>query len=184
MSRAKLTRVAREELGGLHLRLLICQVLLAPLPIHVGSRLRAAGLRAAGLRIGHGTVIWGMPTITGGHGRAHNLSIGQRCLLNIGCLFDLGAPITIGDSVGLGHQVLLLTTSHRLGPPEYRAAAPYAQPITIHHGAWLGARVIVLPGVTIGVGAVVGAGAVVTRDVPANTMVAGSPARVIHELGS
>lgn len=80
------------------------------------------------------------------------------------------------------HQVLILTTSHEIGPQGQRAAALEARPVCIGSGAWLGARCTILPGVTIGAGAIIAAGAVVSRDVPANTMVAGIPARVIKSL--
>ena len=179
---SKLIRVLREELGGLHLRLSLARVLLAPLPIHVGSRLRASILRLAGFKIGPGCVIWGAPTITGNHDLYCKLTIGQGCWVNIGCFFDLGAPITIGDQVAIGHQVVILTTSHEIGTPQRRASALYAKPVSIGTGAWLGARCTILPGVTIGAGAVVAAGAVVNRDVPPNAMVAGVPARIVKTL--
>lgn len=178
----KLLHVAREETSGLHPRLLLTQMCCALLPSHVGSRLRVYALRAAGFRIGHGSVMWGMPRITGNRDLYTRLSFGRRCLVNVGCFFDLGASITIGDGVALGHQVMILTTSHAFGPAEFRAGPTYTKPVVIQDGAWLGARVLVLPGVTIGAGAVVAAGAVVTRDIPANALVAGVPAHPIRSL--
>jgi maltose O-acetyltransferase len=178
----KLKRVVHEELGGLHLRLLVARLILMPLPIHVGSRLRVAVLRLAGFQIGSGSLMWGMPTITGDADLYTKLKIGQRCWFNIGCIFDLGAPITIGDQVAFGHHVVVLTSSHEVGPPTQRAAALYTKPVTISDGAWLGARCTILPGVQIGTGAIVAAGAVVNRDVPPNTMVAGVPARVVKTV--
>ena len=150
--------------------------------MHVGSRLRRLGLRAAGFAVGEGTVFWGTPRFTGGRALARNFTIGRRCVMNVGCFFDLGAPITIGDGVAFGHQVLVLTTSHELGPADYRASAPSSPPITIHARAWTGPRATILPGLTIGAGAVVAAGALVARDVPANTMVGGVPARPLKAL--
>jgi maltose O-acetyltransferase len=179
---AKLTKVIREELSGLHLRLFLARVLLAPLPIHVGSRLRVYVLRLAGFQIGHGCVIWGLPTITGNSDLYSNLAIGRECLVNVQCFFDLGAPITIGDRAALGHQVVVLTTSHHVGQPGRRAGAAYTKPVTIGEGAWLGARCTIFPGVNIGTGAVVAAGAIVNQDVPPNTLVAGIPARVMKTL--
>jgi maltose O-acetyltransferase len=179
---SKLWRVISEELSGLHLRLLLIQILLAPLPIHVGSRLRVYGLRLAGFSIGHSCVMWGTPRITGDRDLYRKLTIGQGCWFNMGCFFDLGAPITIGDRVAFGHQVMIMTNSHDVGAPHQRAAALYAKPVTIEDGAWLGARCTILPGVTIGAGAVVAAGAIVNKDVPPNTLVAGVPARAIKLL--
>jgi maltose O-acetyltransferase len=161
---------------------LLARILLTPLPIHVGSRVRVYILRLAGFQIGSGCVMWGTPTITGGRDLYRKLTIGQGCWLNVECFFDLGAPISIGDRVAIGHQVMILTTSHEIGPYGQRAAALEARPVCIGTGAWLGARCTILPGVTIGAGAIIAAGAVVSRDVPANTMVAGIPARVIKSL--
>jgi maltose O-acetyltransferase len=178
----KLARVFREEISGLHLKLLLARLILAPLPIHVGSRLRVYVLRLAGFHIGHGCVMWSTPTITGDGDLYRKLRIGQGCWLNIGAFFDLGASITIGDRVAIGHQVMILTTSHEIGPRGQRAAALETKPVNIGEGAWLGARCTILPGVTIGAGAIVAAGAMVSRDVPPNAMVAGIPARVIKSL--
>jgi maltose O-acetyltransferase len=178
----KLFQLAREELAGLHLRWLLARLLVAPLPIHVGSRARAYGLRLAGFNIGHGTVIWGMPTITGSGNLYLRLTMGEQCWINVNCFFNLGAAITLGNRVGLGHQVMLLTETHELGCAERRTGPVIAQPITIGDGVWVGARATILPGVTIGQGAVVAAGALVTKDVPANALVAGVPAKTIKEL--
>ena len=178
----KLKRVLYEEASGLHLRLLLARLILMPLPIHVGSRLRVAVLRLAGFQIGVGTLMWGTPTFTGDAKLYSKLTIGQRCWLNVGCFLDLGAPITIGDQVALGHEVIILTSSHEIGPLAQRAAALYTKPVTIGDGAWLGARCTILPGVCIGAGAIVAAGAVVNRDIAPNTMVAGVPARVVKTL--
>lgn len=178
----KFKRVIREELGGLHIRLLLARLILMPLPSHVGSRLRVAVLRLVGFRIGSGSLMWGTPEITGDADLYAQLTIGQRCWFNVGCFFDLGASITIGDQVAFGHHVVVLTGSHEVGPPAQRAARLYTKPVTIGNGAWLGARCTILPGVTIGAGAIVAAGAVVNRDVPPNTLVAGIPARVVKSL--
>ena len=175
-------RLLREEFAGLHLRLLLARLLLGPLPIHVGGRVRPLILRLVGFRIGHGTVMAGTPIITGDGNLSRNLVIGRGCWINIGCLFDLGAEITIGNKVSIGHDVLLLTTSHEVGSSLNRALTPIARPITIGGGSWLGSRSTILPGVTIGVGAIVAAGSVVHRDVPPNTLVAGVPARIIKNL--
>jgi maltose O-acetyltransferase len=178
-----LTRVVREETHGFHPRLLLARLLTALLPVHAGSRLRTAVLRrVAGFRIGRGTLFTGMPTITGPRHLSRHLTVGSLCWFNIRCTLDLSAEIEIGDQAYFGHDVMLLTSSHEVGPVERRAAEVYAKPIHVGAGAWLGARCVVLPGITIGEGAIVGAGAVVTKDVPPNTVVGGIPARVIREL--
>jgi maltose O-acetyltransferase len=181
---SKLSRLLREEFAGLHPRLRLAQLLAAPLPIYVGNRWRTLLLRWAGFQIGPGTVIWGMPTITGGKDLRANLRIGRSCWLNAGCFIDAGAAVFIGDHVSIGQQALLITVSHALGDATRRAAAPTALPIMIGNGAWLGARCTILPGVEVGAGAVVAAGAVVTHNVPPHTLVGGVPARPIRQLDS
>lgn len=174
--------VVREEFAGLHLRWLIVRALLALLPIHVGGRIRALGLRLAGFQVGRGTIFAGLPAVTGDRNFHEMLHIGRDCWLNIGCLLDLGAPISIGNKVSLGHGVLVLTRSHELGTASQRAGGIFARPVTVGDGAWLGARCTILPGVKVGAGAVVAAGALVTHDVPENVVVAGVPARIIRKL--
>lgn len=178
----KLIRILREELAGLHPRLLLARMLLAPLPIHVGGRVRVMVLRLIGFSIGPRTLVCSTPIITGGQRLYGQLRIGCDCWLNVGVFFDLGAPVLIGDRVAIGHEAMLLTSSHAIGSAERRAAALQAGPITIGDGVWLGARCIILPGVSVGAGAMVAAGAVVNRDVPPNAMVAGVPARVVKTL--
>jgi maltose O-acetyltransferase len=152
------------------------------LPLHVGNRARVALLRAAGFSIGRGTVMWGLPQITG-DGRVEKLlTIGSLCRFNVGCVFDVNAAITIDDLVGCGHEVMFLTTTHEIGGEGRRSGPPVARPITVGRACWLGARAMILSGVTIGDASVVAAGAVVTKDVPPNTMVAGVPARPIRQL--
>ena len=91
-------------------------------------------------------------------------------------------PIIIGNRAQIAYHVTLITGDHHIGPPASRAGVMNARPITIGEGAWIGARVVVLPGVTIGAGAVVAAGAIVTKDVAPNTLVAGVPARFLRKL--
>ena len=178
----KIGRLVRAEFEGFHLRLLIARILLAPLPIHVGGRLRGAILRLAGFQIGRGTIFAGTPIITLADNHYKNLLIGEGCWFNIACLFDLGAQIRIGDKVSMGHGVLILTRSHEVGTSEQRALTLLVKPVNVGSGVWLGSRSTILPGVTIGDGAIVAAGSVVHQDVPPNTLVAGVPARVVKNL--
>src|SRR5262245_7718800 len=105
----KLQEIFRQETCGFHLRLMLASVLLAPLPPFTCSRLRVYALRKAGFQIGHGTVMWGLPTFTGIGDIYQRLIIGTRCVFNTGCVFDLEAPITIGTNVAFGHEVMVLT---------------------------------------------------------------------------
>lgn len=178
----KMAKILHEEFDGWHWRWLLARVLLAPLPLHVGNRVRALVLRLAGFHIGHGTVIWGTPTITGSGNLYSRLHIGEFCWLNVGIFFNLGADIFVGDRAGIGHQVMILTETHDIGEPARRTGPVRPLPVKIGAGVWIGARATILPGVTIGEGAVVAAGSLVTKDVPANVMIAGVPAKVIKEL--
>lgn len=110
------------------------------------------------------------------------LSIGDRVFANFGLTALDCAPITIGADTQIGPHVQLLTPTHPLAAAERLSKVESARPITIGSNVWLGGGVIVLAGVTIGDNSVVGAGAVVTRDIPPNVLAAGNPARVIREL--
>lgn len=179
---SRLWRGVREELGALHPRLLLSRLILAAVPDEVGGRLRARVLRLGGLDIGARTVLAGTPKISGGGELYRQLHIGRDCWFNIQCVLEVHAELTIGDRVQLGQQVMVLTNTHELGPAGRRSGSLQAMPVNIGDGAWLGARCTILPGVSIGDGAAVAAGAVVTKDVPPNTLVAGIPAKVVREL--
>jgi maltose O-acetyltransferase len=111
-----------------------------------------------------------------------NITIGARCFANYGLTALDVAPITIGDDVLFGPHVQLLTPTHPLEPGPRRDKWEAAKPITIEDNVWLGGGVIVLPGVTIGENTVVGSGAVVTKDLPANVVAVGNPAKAIRGL--
>ncbi|MCU1473549.1 sugar O-acetyltransferase [Amnibacterium sp.] len=111
-----------------------------------------------------------------------HLSIGARTFVNVNLTALDVAPITIGEDCQIGPNVQLLTPVHPLEAQPRRNRLEAAKPITIGDNVWLGGGVIVCPGVTIGDDTVVGAGSVVTRDLPANVLAVGSPARVLREL--
>jgi acetyltransferase-like isoleucine patch superfamily enzyme len=148
----------------------------------MAPRSRARLLAVAGLAVGERTLVMSRFRLIGGSGASRNLSIGTDCFVNQDCVFDATAPIDIGRDVNLGHGVLITTSAHLVGGPERRGGLLQPRPVRVGAGAWLGSRVIVLPGVDIGEGAIVGAGAVVTRSVPPHTMVAGVPARELKRL--
>ncbi|MFW6641913.1 sugar O-acetyltransferase [Nocardiopsis algeriensis] len=112
----------------------------------------------------------------------YNISVGARTFVNCGAVMLDVAPIRIGADVQIGPNVQLLTPTHPLDPDKRRQKWEAAEPVTIGDNVWLGGGVIVCPGVSIGENTVVGAGAVVTRDLPANVVAVGNPARVIREL--
>ncbi|RIY34528.1 DapH/DapD/GlmU-related protein [Psittacicella gerlachiana] len=109
-----------------------------------------------------------------------NIKFGENVFVNTGVQFTDVGGITLEDGVLIGPRTNLITASHPLAPAQRHDLE--IAPIVIKKNAWLGANVTVLPGVTIGENAVVAAGAVVTKDVPANTVVAGVPAKVLKQL--
>ena len=109
-----------------------------------------------------------------------NITIGKDVFINSGCHFQDQGGIEIGDGALIGHNVVLATINHDLNPKENRKNHYAAIKIGAH--VWIGSNATVLPGVTIGDYAVVAAGAVVTRDVPAMTVVGGVPARVLKTI--
>lgn len=110
-----------------------------------------------------------------------NITIGKDVFLNMGCKFQDQGGIFIGDGSLIGHNVVLVTLNHAMDPADRATMIP--APIHIGKRVWIGANATVLPGVTIGDGAIVAAGAVVTKDVPENTVVGGVPARVMRKIG-
>jgi maltose O-acetyltransferase len=111
------------------------------------------------------------------------ISIGARTFVNFDCVMLDVAPITIGEACQVATRVQFLTATHPIDPGPCRIGWEYAEPITLGGNVWLGGGVIVCPGVTIGDDTVVGAGAVVTRDLPAGVVAVGTPARVLREIG-
>ena len=110
------------------------------------------------------------------------VSIGAGTTVNYRCFFDSFATIRIGRSCAIGMEVLFCTSTHELGPPEKRAGRPTGTRITVGDGCWIGARAVILPGVTIENGCLIAGGAVVTKDCAANGLYAGVPARRVRDL--
>ena len=109
--------------------------------------------------------------------------IGDGTFVNVGAVILDVAPVTIGAACQIASRVQLLTATHPIDPGPRRAGWESGAPITIADNVWLGGGAIVCPGVTIGEDTVVGAGAVVTRDLPAGVVAVGVPARVLREIG-
>lgn len=105
-----------------------------------------------------------------------NITIGKNVFINSGCRFQDQGGITIGDDTLIGHNAVLVTLNHGFAPDKRKDM--YPAPIVIGKNVWIGANTTVLPGVSIGDNAIVAAGAVVTKDVPENSVVAGIPAKI------
>jgi maltose O-acetyltransferase len=156
--------------------------IVASLPHSTFNRTRTTLLRRSGIRVGARSLVMGPIRFTGPGDARFLFSIGDDTFITGPVHVDLGAAVRIGDQVRLGQHVTLLTLDHEIGPPERRCGRLTAAPIEIGDGAWLSSNVTLLPGVAVGSGAVVGAGALVSKDVPPNTLVAGVPARVVRNL--
>lgn len=119
-----------------------------------------------------------------------NIRLGDHVEINMDCVFLDCNTITIGDNSGIGPGVHIYTVTHPVSPSRRvaldRDGNPYWQsltkPVRIGRNVWIGGRSVILPGVTIGDNSTIGAGSVVTRDVPAGTLVAGNPAKIIKRL--
>lgn len=119
-----------------------------------------------------------------------NIHVGKGCFVNYNCTFLDVSPITLGNSVWIGANVTLATPNHpylaeeRLVAdyPDGRHDLEYSEPITIKDGCWICSSATICGGVTIGENSIVAAGAVVTRDVPPNSIVGGVPAKVIRQI--
>ena len=110
------------------------------------------------------------------------IEIADNVFINYNCvMLDVGR-IVIGENTLLGPNVCLAAAGHPIHPLSRRSGYEYGAPITIGKDVWLGANVVVCPGVHIGDGSVVGAGSVVTKDIPANVIAAGNPCRVLRPI--
>ncbi|WP_029066204.1 sugar O-acetyltransferase [Labrenzia sp. DG1229] len=109
-----------------------------------------------------------------------NIALGDETFLNAGCTILDSAPVAIGDQCQLGPNVQIYCAEHHQDPDKRAAGLEIALPVTIGNQVWIGGAAVILPGVTIGDRAIVGAGSVVTKDVAANTIVVGNPAKQIN----
>lgn len=109
-----------------------------------------------------------------------NIRVGRNVFINHACTFMDRGGITIEDNVLIGPKVNLITINHPLDPAKRQSTI--STPIVIKKNAWLGAGAMILPGVTVGENSIVSAGAIVTKDVPPNTVVAGVPAKMIKKI--
>ncbi|MDR0918724.1 MAG: GNAT family N-acetyltransferase [Oscillospiraceae bacterium] len=111
-----------------------------------------------------------------------NISIGNNVFINFNLVALDCNKITIGDDVMIAPNVGIYTATHTVSPEIRKQALEYAEPITICNGVWIGGGVSILPGVTIGENSVIGAGSVVTKDIPPNVVACGNPCKVVKEI--
>lgn len=152
------------------------------MPSGTFSRIRTVLYKICGIKIGERSLIFGSLELCGSGKCWEKLSIGTDCQINSPLYLDLEDSITIGDHVGIGHHVVLITTDHEIHQSHHRCGPGKSAPIVVENGAWIGAGSTILPGVTIGASSVVSAGSVVFSNVAPNKVVGGSPARPIKSL--
>ena len=111
-----------------------------------------------------------------------NIFIGNNVFVNYNCIFSDNGKIIIGDDVRIAPNTGIYTVNHAFDPEERAIGAQIYEPVTIEDKVWIGANVIVLPGVTIGEGSIIGAGSVVTKDIPPRVIAVGNPCKVIREI--
>ena len=110
------------------------------------------------------------------------IRVGKRFFANFNFTVLDEAPVTIGDDCFIGPNVSIYTACHSTDPAERNSRREWAEPVTVGDNVWIGGNVTILPGVTIGSNTTIGAGSVVTKDIPANVVAVGNPCRVIKKL--
>ena len=169
------------EFSNLRWRLMICVLLARLLPENRATALRTSLVRAIGLNIATGTRFLGMPKLTSSPGPLRpRLLIGANCTIGSRVILEFGDVLKIGNRVALGDGVVILTTSHQLGPREHRAGPMIRSPVVIGNDVVIDADAIILPGATIGDGAHVLANSVVNASVAPGVTVSGVPARPLR----
>jgi maltose O-acetyltransferase len=153
------------------------------LPDYTLSRVRAQLFRLGGCDLEQGVGLQGRLVLIGPGRRARRLHVAAGAMIGPGVTFGLDADITIGRNVAIGPHAVLYTGTHAIGYGSRRMQLNVvARPILVEDGVWVGMRSLILPGITLGRGSVVAAGAVVTESVPPNCLVAGNPATVRETL--
>jgi len=180
---ARLRTAWELEFSNLRWRLLICVFFARMLPANRAAALRTALIRGIGLDIGSGTRFRGTPKLTSSPGPLRSkLRIGANCTFGTRVILEFGDILTIGDRVTIADGVVILTTSHQIGPKEHRAGPIVRHPVVIGRDAVIAADAIILPGTTIGDGARVLANSVVTASVAPGVTVSGIPARPLRAI--
>lgn len=129
---------------------------------------------------GKDTGAWIEPPFHCDYGR--NIRLGAKVYFNFNCVVLDVAEVGIGDNVLIGPAVQIYTAMHPLDSGERRRGLEYAKPVSIGSDVWIGGGAVICPGVSIGDRTIIGAGSVVTRDIPPDVIAAGNPARIIREI--
>jgi maltose O-acetyltransferase len=171
-------------LANFHVKYVLTNLLCGLLPDFASGTIRAAVYRLAGFDIGPQVSLAGNLRLTSGmQGFYSKLHVGIGSVIAPNVTINLDDTVQLGTRVSLSPFVRIYTGSHQLGPGSKRMSpSPVGNPVTIEDGCWIGVGALVLPGVTIGHGSVIAAGAVVMRDVAPNSYVEGNPAQFVRTL--
>ncbi len=112
----------------------------------------------------------------------YNIELGENFYMNVNCVILDGAKVTFGDNVFVAPGCGFYTAGHPLDVARRNAGIEYARPISVGNNVWIGGNVVVLPGVSIGDNCVIGAGSVVVKDIPSNSLAVGNPCKVIRKI--
>jgi maltose O-acetyltransferase len=112
----------------------------------------------------------------------YNMKVGERVFFNFNCIVLDVAPVTIGSRTMFGPNVQVYTATHPIDHLERSSGKEYAKPIVIGEDVWIGGSAVICPGVTIGNRSIIGAGSIVTKDIPDNVIAAGNPCKVIRPI--
>ena len=180
----RLSHYAREMLEQAHLRFRLANVVCGLLPDFGSGAIRTRAYRWVGFAIGPGTFIGGnLELAGGGQGAYQKLHIGHSVNIANHITINLDDEVRLGNGVSLSPFVKIYTATHPIGPGSNRRLGDVVtKPVTIEDGCWIGLGAMILPGVTVGHGSIVAAGAVVDQDVPPDSHVIGNPAQVVRQL--
>jgi maltose O-acetyltransferase len=179
---ARLKSAWELEFASLRWRVLLCTLLARLLPAGRAFSARAALIRAMGVSIGARTRFTGLSKLQSSPPGPlnHRLKIGADCMIGADVILEFGEVLTIGDRTSLADGVVILTTTHQLGPREHRAGPIVRSPVAIGNDVEIGVNAIVLPGATIGDGARIMPNSVVNTNVQPGVTVGGIPARPLR----
>jgi len=181
---SKISVYAKDILQSVHLKYRLANLACAILPDDASAPIRTRIYRLVGLDVARSAFIMSnLRLVSGMEGFYSKLHIGPGVVTGSRITINLDAEVTLGRNVSLGPDVIIYTGTHSLGPGSMRRLPDtVAKPVIIEDGCWVGLAAIILPGITIGHGSVVAAGAVVAKDVPPDSYVEGNPAQVVHKL--
>jgi acetyltransferase-like isoleucine patch superfamily enzyme len=170
--------------GLMHFKYRLANLICGLLPNFTSGVVRGRLYRRAGFQIDAGSFIMGnLDLISGLDGFYEKLILGPNVVIGDHVTNNRDAEVRLGQNVALGPRVVIYTGSHQIGPgSKRRVGGVLAKPVTIEDGCWIGLAAIILPGVTVGHGSIVAAGAVVGEDVPPDSYVEGNPGKVVRKL--